>query len=230
MEAGRLQFRRLRLCPLTPQDLTGRAQPALPAPGAVRDQREPAQRPQPPPARDHTGAAGPPTAGTRPTAGTAPGQRPSGVRGPSLSPARPSGQHCGILAPPPGGRQAHKSMTAAPLLSHTRTGAPRGEPTSHGRGHRAARRRRIASRYKPWHKRSTLDNLLAPVTSFTAPVTPPQSQCRGCPGPAVPAAAASASGPPPGGRPLCWTRPGRCRAGPGRDDRGEDDRGESVGR
>ena len=43
------------------------------------------------------------------------------------------------------------------LLSHTRTGAPRDERTSHGRGYRAARRRRMAPPYKHSHSYSSHD-------------------------------------------------------------------------
>ncbi len=43
------------------------------------------------------------------------------------------------------------------LLGHMRTGAPRGERTSHGRGHRAARRRRMPPPYKHSHSYSSHD-------------------------------------------------------------------------
>ena len=43
------------------------------------------------------------------------------------------------------------------LLSRTRTGAPRGERTSRGRGHRTARRRRMPPPYKHCHTHSTHD-------------------------------------------------------------------------
>src|ERR1700689_5943603 len=45
-------------------------------------------------------------------------------------------------------RAANTVTAAAPQLSRTRTGAPRAQHASRGRGHRAARRRRIASPYK----------------------------------------------------------------------------------
>ena len=51
-----------------------------------------------------------------------------------------------------------KSTAAAPQLSRTRTGAPRAQHASRGRGHRAARRRRIASPYKLPHTDTSRDH------------------------------------------------------------------------